>query len=269
MGAIIKNEAKQRAISYLKDHLDTTSRRELARRLGIGKTTVNRWATELGHHPKKYAVNENFFDEWSEKSAYILGFIFADGNVAWNTKKSYWTLTITASEKDKAHLEKIRELMKSTKPLRYSKKTKSYRLTATNRPLCKKLMRLGVIPRKSLKVKFPHIPKHYLKAFIRGVVDGDGNVRYVERDRSPYFEITIASGSEKFCKGLRNAIKENFGIPANIRRVKGHNTLIIQYSCNRGKKLAETIYAGATIFLGRKYAAYEQCKTKERINYGE
>jgi hypothetical protein len=29
----------------------------------------------------KYKVNENFFKTWSKQSAYVLGFLFADGNL--------------------------------------------------------------------------------------------------------------------------------------------------------------------------------------------
>ena len=194
MGAILSAETKRTTLRFINSNIGKMSQREMARHLGLGKTTINRWCTELGFHPIKFEVNENFFDIWNENSAYILGFIFADGNVAWNPKKSYNTLTITSSEKDANHLERIRNILSSTKPLLYSQKTKSYRLTVTNRKICRRLMSLGVIPRKSLIIDFPRIPKQYINHFIRGVIDGDGNVRYVNRKRSPYFEITISSG---------------------------------------------------------------------------
>jgi len=275
VGAVVSKKVKTQSVAYLKENLGALSQREIARRLKVGKTAVNRWATELGFHPVKHTADENFFDSWTSDSAYILGFIFADGNIAWNLKKSYWTLTITASEKDKAHLEKLRELLKSTKPLLYSPKTRSYRLTVTSKNLCRKLMCLGVKPRKSLTAVFPKIPRHYLADFIRGVVDGDGNVRYVERKRSPYFEITIASGSKSFCRGLVNTIRKKFGIPAKIRKAKG-NTFIIQYSCSRGEKLAYCLYSRNGLFLERKHAPYiklkevrtKKQKEKERMKNG-
>jgi len=117
-------------------------------------------------------------------------------------------------------------------------------------------MGLGIKPRKSLSVGFPQIPKDQLKYFIRGVIDGDGNVRYVKRKRSPYFEITIASGSKLFCEDLINSIKENFGINSNIRKT-GKNVYVVQYSCKRGEELANFIYSNANIFLERKYLPYE------------
>ncbi|MGV8140913.1 MAG: LAGLIDADG family homing endonuclease [Candidatus Woesearchaeota archaeon] len=257
MSVIIPKDKKEEHVKYIKSNFYKHSQREIARKLKVGKTTINRWSNEVGLKFKKHAANSNFFDRLNEESAYILGLIFADGNISWDTKKGYYTLTITAAKKDKEHLERIRQIMSSTKPLIYAVKTKSYRLIINDKKLCKRLMYLGVIPKKSLIVKFPQIPKVYLRHFIRGVIDGDGNIRYVKRQRSPYFEITIASGSTAFCEGFIKAIKDCIGIDANIRKV-GQNTKIIQYSCSRGEKLAEYIYAKANIFLERKYKEYER-----------
>lgn len=248
---------KTKSLQVIKSNFGKISQRQIARNLHLGKTTVNRWSREIGLLFKKHTVNETFFDEFNEASAYLLGLIYTDGNIAWNPKKGYQALTITASEKDKAHLENIRVLLSSTKPLLYAPKTKSYRLIANSKILCRKLMNLGVIPKKSLIVGFPDIPATYLSHFIRGIVDGDGNVRYVARERSPYFEITIASGSIDFCKGFVKAIKQNIGIDANIRKV-AKNVYVIQYSCSRGERLAEYIYRDTTTFLNRKNLEYKK-----------
>lgn len=261
----ISLEEKNKILLFIKSNFHKLSQRKMAKILGLGKTTINRWSREVGLVFKKHTVNETFFDEFNEASVYLLGLIYADGNIAWNTEKGYYSLTITASEKDKAHLENIQNLLSSTKPLLYAPKTKSYRLIASNKNLCQKLMRLGVTPKKSLTIKFPEIPKDYLRHFIRGVIDGDGNVRYVARERSPYFEITIASGSLEFCKGVVKAIKESLGIDANIRKV-AKNVYVIQYSCSRGERLAEYVYRDTTIFLNRKNLEYK--KVLEARNNG-
>ncbi len=247
---------KSEYLPFIKEKFGTLSEREIARRLKLGKTTINRWSRELGLMPIKHTVNESFFDDLNEKSAYLLGYIYADGNIAWNAEKGYYSMTITASAKDKAHLESLRSILSSTKPLLSSPKTNSYRLIVNSKKICQKLISFGVIPRKSLTVQFPNIPNSQLKHFIRGVIDGDGNVRYVNRKRSPYFEITIASGSKAFCEGLIEAVKENTGILANARKIN-ENLYIIQYSCSRGEKLAEFIYSEANIFLERKYLPFK------------
>src|SRR3989338_2751074 len=267
----ISNIKKLEHLPFIRKNFGVLSGREIARRLGIGKTTINRWSGELGLVPIKHTVNESFFDVLNEKSAYLLGYIYDDGNINWNIDKSYWALTITASAKDKNHLETLRNILSSTKPLLYSYKTNSYRLIANSKKLCQNLIELGVVPRKSLIVKFPNLPNNnLLRHFIRGIIDGDGNVRYVNRKRSPYFEITIASGSKAFCEGLIKAVKENTGISANSRKIN-ENLYIIQYSCARGEKLAEFIYSGADIFLERKFLPFKNNimggKKMTRITY--
>ena len=148
MGKIISSTQKENILHFIRSNFGKISQREIARKLNIGKTTVNRWLEELGLKFKKHTVNEHFFDELNENSAYLLGYIYADGNIAWNPEKGYQALTITAAAKDKDHLERIRGLLSSTKPLLFSQKTNSYRLVANNKNLCKRLMMLGVFPRK-------------------------------------------------------------------------------------------------------------------------
>jgi len=265
MSSIISLDKKNEHLEYIKAHINNSSRREIAKQLGIGKTTVNTWSSELGFKFKKHTVNEKFFDELTDESAYILGYIFADGNVAWTPEKGYYTMTLTAAEKDKDHLEKIRKLMSSSKPLLYSPVTKSYRLIVNSKRICWRLMNYGVIPKKSLVVKFPFISKSLLKHFIRGVIDGDGSVLYYPRKRSPFFEIRIFSGSLDFCKGLRDAITNNTGLSSTIRKIS-LNTYELRYCCSRGKKLAEYIYSGSNLFLDRKYKKYKDNVLEENKN---
>lgn len=263
MGAIIPKNKKIKYLPYIKSNFIKLSQRKIARRLNIGKTTVNRWSKELGLTFQKHTVNENFFDKLTEESTYILGFIYADGNIAWNPKKGYYTLTITSAEKDKNHLEAIRNHISSTKPLLYSEKTKSYRLIANSKILCEKLMKLGVMPKKSLTMVFPDIQTEFIQHFIRGVIDGDGNVRYVNRKRSPYFEITIASGSKMFLEKLINVVNREINTSANIKQI-GKNTYQVQYSCSRGEKLANYIYNDVSIYLERKRKEYEKIGGDEK-----
>ena len=256
MGATIVPEKKQLMIPFIESNLGRISQREIAKRVGIGHTTINRWSAELGYRHVRHTVNEDYFNIWNDESAYILGYMFADGNVSWNPKKGYQAITITASDKDREHLERIRNVISSTKPLLYSEKTNSNRLIVNSKKMCQKLMTLGIIPRKSLIVKFPKIPKKYLRHFIRGVIDGDGTVRYVDRKRSPYFEINVSSGSPEFLKKMVKEIKNNIGIDSKIRNICG-NTHLIQYTCKRGKKLADWIYKDANLCLPRKYQQYK------------
>jgi hypothetical protein len=254
----ISLQQKRESLAFITSNFATISQRKMAKSLGLGKTTVNRWSAEIGLKFKKHTVNESFFDEFNEQSAYLLGLICADGNIAWDPdpKKGYYSLTITASEKDKDHLENMRNLLSSTKPLLYAPKTKSYRLIVNNKKLCRRLMELGVTPRKSLTIQFPDIPEEFLPPFLRGVIDGDGTVYYLNRKRSPYFSVRIYSGSETFLRKLVLTVKNVLKIEGNVRKLGG-NVYGVDYSCARGKILAKYVYSGANIFMERKYLPYK------------
>lgn len=242
---------------YIKQNFDKLSQREIARRLKIGKTTVNCWSKNLGLFFKKHSVNEDFFKKWSPKMAYIVGYIMADGNIAWNPspKKSYRALTITAAKKDRNHLEKIRKILQSTKKLLYSSGTKSYRLIVHNKTICQDLMKIGVIPRKSLRNKFPMIPKKFLRHFIRGVIDGDGSVGFIDRERSPYFEIRVYFASENFCQDFVKHINNDIRVGTSPRKI-GDNLWNARYTCQRGLNVAKWIYKDTNLFLKRKFRQY-------------
>jgi len=256
MGTVIEPEVKSEMLPYIESNFGKISEREMSRRLHIGKTTVNRWRKDIGLEIKKNTVNENFFNQWNPEMSYILGYLFADGNINWNPKKSYRALTITASKKDRDHLERIRQMIESTKELLYSKNTESFRLIVNNTNICKTLMKIGLTPRKSLVVEFPKLPKQLLRHFIRGVIDGDGNVRFVDRERSPYFEITISSGSKKFLDEMAEKISESIRINGKVRKC-GKNVFVLQYSCQRGLKLANWIYRNENLHMNRKFQQYK------------
>lgn len=62
---------------------------------------------------RKYAVNENFFDLWTEPMAYILGFIIADGGI------SNYNIRIQIHKKDIKFLHYMNEQLSSEYPIRW------------------------------------------------------------------------------------------------------------------------------------------------------
>lgn len=241
---------------FIKTNFYKMSQRKIAKILGIGKTTVNQWSQSIGLAFKKHTVNDDYFKHWSVDMAYIFGYICANGSIAWDIKKGYYTMSITAAEKDKIHLEKIRKIIMSSNPLLYAKTTKSYRLIVNSKILCRQLIKMGVIPRKSLVLKFPNVPKNYLKDFILGYVDGDGSLRYFNRKRSPYFELSICSGSFDFIASLKKIIAQQVGVESNISKTK-NECYLLRYSCTRGLKLAKWLYSNSYFYLARKFNKYQ------------
>ncbi len=255
MGAVLPSAMKENVLPFIEQNFGKISGRKMAKNLGIGNTTIRRWMSELGLKTIKNTVNEGYFEKWTPEMAYVLGLIATDGNVGWNPEKGYQSLTITAAEKDKEHLEKIRKLLKSTKPLLYAESTKSYRLIVNSKKICKDLMAFGIVPAKSKILKFQPVPDRYLSHYIRGVVDGDGTVRYCNREKSPYFEINICSGSRAFLEELARRVVEKMGIIATVKARP--NVFIVRYTCKRAMKFAKWIYADTDLYLERKFANFQ------------
>ena len=261
--ATIAPEIKKELLLILRASFGVASQRKIARKLGLGKTTVNRWNAEMGLRYHKFSCDVPFFDTWTEESAYVLGYVSTDGNVQCDPVASRWGLTITASEKDVDHLERVRQLLKITKPLLYASKTRSYRMIIANRILAEKLVKLGVVPHKSLIAEFPRIPPQHLRHFIRGVVDGDGSVSYFDRPRSPYFAIRIYSGSQRFLVGAEAAISAQTNISARVYNAHPGNAYVLDYTCSRAERLGAWLYADSHIFLDRKHKAFATMKAKK------
>jgi hypothetical protein len=131
----------------------------------------------------KYSkVNENYFRTITPKSAYILGFICADGNII-KTKRNGGILSIGLKYSDKYILEYItKEISNGQVPV-YKKiiKNKPYVfLNICRRKIVDDIIKLGIKERKSLTLKKVKIPKKMLSYFIRGFFDGDGYIRVIK-----------------------------------------------------------------------------------------
>ena len=142
---------------------------------------------------RKYKVDDNFFKTQSPNMAYILGFLAADGNVAKNENQ----ISIQLQKADEDFLEKIRNITKSTRPLKYY-------LTNAGNPTCKMsvwssewkkdLAIYHIVPVKTFILQPPDRlnPKYYID-YIRGYFDGDGSITVNNENYNREFKIVGAS----------------------------------------------------------------------------
>lgn len=123
---------------------------------------------------RKYPLKEDYFDLLDEKSAYILGFIMADGNIYQNS------LRIELSAKDIEVLNFIRNEISPNSSYSYrTLNDRQYvRLSINSKRLCQKLHEYGVIPNKATRIQIPHINDVLFPHLLRGLFDGDGYVYY-------------------------------------------------------------------------------------------
>lgn len=222
---------------------------------------LSRWIKKAGGITNKHGkqqINSNIFNKIdTEEKAYWLGFLYADGCVYSNN-----TISLELSLKDKLHLEKFNKFLFKSKSI----KEDSHRVRCifSDTQIFQDLNNLGVIPNKSLVLKFPdynQVPKILIKHFIRGYIDGDGSIYITNNNIN-----CSVLGTKEF---LNQLIKEiNLPKRTLYKNNKKNNTncWFFQYSGKNCLKLINYLYRGCTIFLERKYIKYlEFCRLRGEI----
>ncbi len=206
-----------------------------------------------GSWKRRYTVNEDYFKTWSNNMAYILGFFAADGTVPKDIQ------SISIAQKEKRILEKIKLEMKSNHPIIQSKTTKIYILTLNSKIMKTDIMELhNIKPKKSLDLKFPHVPKQYLSHFVRGYFDGDGCI-YEQKEF-----VNIVGGSLNFMESLFDilVIKR---IEPIFKSFDTHYRLYIS-GYENVKRFSDWIYKDKGLYLERKYIRFTENRLSEIEN---
>lgn len=177
---------------------------------------------------RKYFVkDEKMFEKIDEPwKAYFLGWMYADGHM----EKTLLRFRINLRNRDKYILTYFSKMIFSNyRPLEkvksvnvFSKKTKilyrgrpQSKLSVSHKNLSKQLFDLGLVPAKSLILKFPtddKVPDIYLPYFIRGYFEGDGCIS-LRKSGQP--RVTICC-SKYFVSGLCEKISK-LGINYSIK----------------------------------------------------
>ncbi|WP_394217312.1 LAGLIDADG family homing endonuclease [Halobacillus trueperi] len=198
-----------------------------------------------GSWKRKFKVSEDYFKTWSNNMAYILGFIAADGMISGHAQ------LISIAQKEKEILLDIKREMESSHPITKNERTGVHMLNIGSKILKEDLIHIhGIIPKKSLTLKYPNVPREYQSHFVRGYFDGDGCIY-----RDKHF-INIVGGSKSFMMGLINVLRAN---DIESRLNTNHDDLIVRVYVS-GKEDVENffywIYDQKGIYLERKYSTF-------------
>lgn len=212
---------------------------------------------------KKYTIDEDFFMKWTPNMAYVLGFIYADGNITGPkyNRGSYLNISST----DLCIIEQIKETLKSDHIIQiqepsfktFSRKIK-YILHIGSNKIYKSLEERGLYPHKSLSVSLPKIPEEYLGNFTRGYFDGDGCV-YLEKntnERIKRLKIIFTSGSKNFLISLEKQIRRLWGTSCkNI--YNSHRSFQLVYGSHDSYIIFSHMYVNCgKLYLPRKYSKF-------------
>ena len=237
----------QEDLDYLIGNYSEMPTKQVEIALSRSKSAVWRKAKKLGL--EKYLVDHEFFSEWSEEMAWVLGFWAADGCVIVRPNK---TPEIQFCQSDYEIIANIKDVLSSSHKISSCKGNvgnPSYRLRYASQlqyDSLRSIFGCGII-RKSLTLEFPFIPHIYMRHFIRGYVDGDGCLS-IKKTGQP--EIQIAVGSEFFARDLQLAVLGLTGIAGRI--YKRDNLFLVVYKGLKARCLSWWLYMDAAIFLKRK-----------------
>lgn len=207
--------------------------------------------------------DKGFFKRWSPELSYILGFLFADGNIIRTKRNTHFVSLYTV---DKNIILSIRNLIKSNHKIS-SKKSKTgvvYSIQIGSFELFNDLCLLGLTPNKAKRMKLPKLPKEYQKDFIRGYFDGDGCVwvGFTNAKRKKHTNVMLSSftsASHEFLYALSDTLKR-FGLTGgSLFRAKNGNYSRLQYSTINTLKLYKIMYNESDkLFLLRKKLIFEK-----------
>jgi len=107
---------------------------------------------------------------------------------------------------------------------------------------------------------FPHeLPKHLHSAFVRGFFDGDGSIYYRDRRGWRATQCKFVSGSRDMLVGLGTVLTDA-GIAVG-RMCRGSGRALVLPVLTRQtnlRRFSQYLYAGATVWLWRKRAVFEE-----------
>lgn len=153
-------------------------------------------------------INERFFDSWSVESAWSLGWLWSDGNLA----EQNGLKKIVFSSNDVEILEKIKSFMNSEHKINWN------HLQFSNRYMIRRLESLGLTQRKSLTISMPReLDSAFLRDFIRGYFEGDGSVSYGMSNNKCYISTASIQMKEQLLDIMTQATGEVPRIYTNNR----------------------------------------------------
>lgn len=240
-----------KSLSFIRKHYhrDMKSMTKLLRERGIDSSQRSR----------KHIFNQDFFNSIeSEKQAYWLGFIMADGSITQTDDSCLKPnrLQINISIVDIGHLYKFALDMDAPtiEPDIYTPSEETYgdremcRIYFNSSSMCSRLNDLGVIQNKTGYEIMPELPLDLQRHFIRGFFDGDGCIT-----SGPSFYIC---GNQQILLQIQNILMSRCSLNQTKLVSYPHKKADI-YNLTYGGKLQlqriyHFLYDDATIFLERK-----------------
>jgi len=214
-----------------------------------------------------YTADHEYFDNINtEAKAYWLGFLYADGHIQvlhrQNNVKKVMELTLKRS--DEPHLYLLRACLNSNHRVyqggqigRSGNRDFNSSLKIVSPTLVDSLIKHGATPKKTYTIKWPVLPEHLLRHFLRGYFDGDGCVQLIT---SPYLDAKFQFTSNiEFSTEAQLYLASNCGLSlTKLSDVNGKGIVKVTYGGSQQvSRIGKFLYDGASVFLPRKYEIFQ------------
>lgn len=237
-------------LKYLKEDYPHEPTRDLAAKLGRSISAVRQKARKIGvtkigrpgYRPpadrRIYTVNDEAMQTLTEKTAYVLGFVLADGSVSENR--------VRISNSNPIILAKIRNALGASHKITLERRGPHslFIVTITNKTLAESFQQRGLNPTKSYDATLPDVPDNLFGHFLRGYFDGDGSARYSFRGG---LQVRFVAGSRILLEQLSERLHILLGIRKQpVRHDKGRPTANrLWYSGTEALAIGKLMYANA------------------------
>lgn len=194
--------------------------------------------------PRKYPLNEGFFDIRTPEMAYVVGLFQSDGH----NDPTRYRMSISLKYSDRALLEAVSECVGSGRPLEHvvGRSTDNACLALNSRKMSEGLASWGVVSPKSHSASTDSrlLNDH---DYWRGVVDGDGSLCVAATGT----RILSLVGSYSLCSEWLEFVRSHgHGRNVNVNR---HRTIwSVQIRNSAAIHMAGVLYDGASLALERK-----------------
>lgn len=192
---------------------------------------------------------------WSSGLAYVVGLIAADGNLSPDARH------ISFTSKDKILAETVKRILKLDNKIsmkaRGGETVKKYYVTQFGSvDFYKFLLSVGLTPAKSKTLQRLEIPTEYFQHFLRGCIDGDGNICEFKhpQSRQGQLRVRLASASQVFLAWIHEEIRKHVQVSGGwIYHDKRKSVMSLTFAKSDSIRILSYIYAESrNDFLPRK-----------------
>lgn len=207
---------------------------------------------------------------------YIIGLIATDGNLSKDGRH------INITSKDRKFLFLVKKILKLKnkigKKTREKSKEKIYsQLQFGDVKFYRFLEDIGLTKKKSLTMGVLKIDKIYFLDFLRGVIDGDGNIStWIHRTNlHRQWSLRIVSAAPLFIQWLKMEMENYFDVWGKLYCYKYKNKsnpiYILKFGKLSAKVILKLVYYEDCLSLSRKYKNAAVClqDKNKMINYGD